>query len=295
VPTLKALSASGHEVVGVLTQPAKPQGRKRVLTQTAVSQWATSQGIPVFTPVSRTDLSAVVTQLQPDIAVVVAYGKILNADVLQSVPLGWWNVHFSLLPRWRGATPVQHTLLAGDANAGISVFKLVPELDAGPVATSASYPVQETETAGDLLSRLAEQAPGHVLDVLGQVGAGSLALTDQAGMPTYAPKLARGDGELDLTKNRLEVFRRFRAVSPEPGAFLTRSDNQTPVKVLSCRLGDEEKDLTAGSIKLAGRDVFVGTADGTLLVELLQPAGGKPMSAADWFRGLPDGVSFHVG
>ena len=295
VPTLEGLRESGHEVCGVFTQPAKPQGRKQLLTPTPVATYALSRNIPIFTPVTSTEIQLLVSGLKPDIAVVVAYGKILDEATLASVSHGWWNVHFSLLPRWRGATPVQHTLLAGDENAGISVFRMVPELDAGPLASTAAYRVNEDETAGALLDRLATQAPSHVLDVLAKMVGGSLVLKDQKSRATFAPKLAKEAGELNLAKDCSEVMRRFRAVTPEPGAVLARSDTRTPVKILHCRPDDGRENLSPGQLKLSVLgELLAGTATNPVVLEQVKPAGKSAMSGAEWLRGEPDGVSFYV-
>jgi methionyl-tRNA formyltransferase len=290
VRTLDALLGSGHEVVGVLTQPAKPVGRRRVITPTEVAQFAVSKGVPVFTPNTTAELQEVVTDLAPDVAIVVAYGRILTKDSLESVPLGWWNVHFSLLPRWRGAAPVQHALLAGDENTGISLFRIVPELDAGPVFASKPHPIGAHDTTGSLLEKLSHLAPALVEDLLAACQSGPPPVTDQVGAVTLAPKLDSRAGALTLSHSATEVYRHFRAVTPEPGATLVRGDNNTAVKILRCWDHRDASRLDPGELVVAGGELLVGTGTTALVIDEIQPAGKRAMAGLDWYRGLPEGV-----
>ncbi len=293
--TLQALHDSDHIVVGVVTQPARPAGRTKLLTRTAVEVLATDLGIPVFTPESAAGLIEVVAEVQPEVAIVVAYGRLLTKEVIESIPLGWWNVHFSLLPRWRGAAPVHHAIAAGDTATGLSLFRIVPELDAGPVVVAQETPIDPHETAGMLLTRLAAMAPGHVNDFLAALELGALTEVTQTGTPTFAPKIPTGAGALDLSLDLEAVYRAFRSFTPEPGAFVVRADTKQAVKVLGAWPHPSADNLEAGFVKKDNTGVLLGTRTSPLVLRRVKPAGKAEMEAEDWFRGLPEGTRMHVG
>ncbi|WP_308796606.1 methionyl-tRNA formyltransferase [Agromyces silvae] len=292
VPTLRRLAAGPHEVVGVVTRPPAPLGRKRVLTPSAVHAAAEELGLPVI-EAARLDETATerIGALEPDLGVIVAYGGLVREPLLSRPAHGWINLHFSLLPAWRGAAPVQHALIAGDRVTGASVFHLVPELDAGDVYGEFRREVAPHETAGHLLAALAEDGAGLVADVTDRIADGSARAVPQQGEPSFAPKLAIEDARLDWTRSTAEVDARFRGVTPEPGAF-TELDAMR-LKILEARPAeqavaaiDTAPTRTPGRISTVGRRVLVGTADGAMELLRVQPAGRNVMDAADWWRGM---------
>ena len=295
VPTLQSLYNSSHQVVGVLTQPARPAGRKKLPHPTAVEHMARELGIPVFTPTSSGEIRDVVSVVNPDVAVVVAYGRILDEGTLACVPLGWWNVHFSLLPRWRGAAPVHHAVAAGDEVTGVTLFQIVPELDAGPIAAQTEIVVEPHDTEGLLLQRLAEVAPALVGDMLHKLQTGSVAVREQVGEPTFAPKLPVGAGRLDLRESLEDVYRAFRSFTPEPGAFLKRFDTEQVIKVIGAWPYPGDREVRMGAVVLDETGVLVGTKTQPLVLRQVKPAGKTEMDAEDWFRGLPLDTRMHVG
>lgn len=295
MPTLQALAHSRHRVVAVVTQPPKPVGRRKVLTATPVQAAAEGLGVPVFSPLTETELLDVVHTTAPDIAIVVAYGRILGNEVLESIAGGWWNIHFSQLPQWRGAAPVQRALLAGDANTGITLFRIVEALDAGPVATSQSFPIAPHDTAGTLLSKLGDQAPSLVLEFLESCAAGTHETSPQQGTPTLAPKLSAQDAQLDPTLPSEEIYRRFRASTPEPGATLFRTDDRQAIKIRQLWIETEVQGLAPGELKQVGDSLVMGTADAGMVLERVQPSGKREMTGLEWFRGLPPGVTLTCG
>lgn len=293
VGTLSALHASGHTVVGVLTQPPKPFGRKKELRGTPVFDSALANGIPLATPQSAEGIAQVAADFRADIAIVIAFGRILTPAALATVPGGWWNVHFSRLPDLRGAAPVAHTVLRGDSVTAVTLFKIVEELDAGPIVACRSLPVSPFDTAGTLLSTMAAVVPDMVLDFLDSPG--NFPEQEQEGPVTFAPKFPAGFGELNLAKRAVEVHQLFRAVTPEPGAFVRRVDTGAVVKILSAWTDPDYHHVLPGEILKAPLGILVGTATNPLVVERVHPAGKKPMEALDWFRGLPGGVRFELG
>lgn len=288
VPTLERLADGPHEIVGVVTRPAAPLGRKRVLTPSPVAQAAERLGLPVI-EAARLDESATaaVAALAPELGVIVAYGGLVREPLLSLPVHGWINLHFSLLPAWRGAAPVQRALIAGDAVAGASVFQLVPELDAGDVFAVEERPVAPGETAGELLTALAESGARLTADVVDGIADGTATATQQTGAPSFAPKLTIDDARLDWSQSTAMVDARFRGVTPEPGAFTEVGGAR--VKVLDARPIDAPavpEGLTPGLVRGEGRRVLIGTGDGAIELLRVQPAGRTPMGVADWWRGL---------
>ena len=284
IPSLRALAASDHAIVGVVTRGDAPRGRKRVLTPSEVALAADALGLPTI-KADRLDAAATeqIAALEPDLGVIVAYGGLVREPLLSTPRLGWINLHFSLLPKWRGAAPVQHALIAGDRVTGAAVFQLVPALDAGDVFAEVRYEVPPAATAGDVLEELAEQGAALLREVVDGIAAGTALATPQTGDATLAPKLTLADGALDLTQPVTRVLDRFRGTTPEPGAHV-EIDGQR-LKILAARRGPD-LHLEPGVLTLDGRDVVAGTGEGTLLLETVQPAGRGAMRAADWWRGL---------
>ncbi len=287
VPSLRALAASAHEVVGVVTRADAPIGRKRVLTPSPVAQAAGELGLPII-KADRLDAAATeeITALGADLGVIVAYGGLVREPLLSTPTHGWINLHFSLLPRWRGAAPVQRALIAGDRTTGAAVFQLVPQLDAGDVYAQLRYAIPRGATAGEVLDALAERGAALIAGVVDDIASGGAHALPQTGEPTLAPKLTLADGALDLEDPADAVLDRYRGTTPEPGAHVV-VDGQR-LKVLAALRGPDEP-LDAGAFAAVGRDILLGTGEGTLLVKTVQPAGKGPMAAADWWRGLRGG------
>ncbi|MDD7929598.1 methionyl-tRNA formyltransferase [Microbacterium thalli] len=283
LPSLRRLAASGHEIVGVVTRRDAPLGRKRVLTPSPVASLADELGLPVLkTDRLDADATAAITAWSPQLGVIVAYGGLVREPLLSAPAHGWINLHFSLLPAWRGAAPVQRALIAGDRVTGASVFQLVPELDAGDVYAEARYDVPRGATAGEVLESLADLGAETLADVVDAIAGGTAAATPQSGSVSLAPKLTLADGLLDFSQAADVVLDRYRGTTPEPGAHTTLGGQR--LKVLSARRGPDA-ELPAGIIRLIGKEVVVGTGAGTIALRTVQPAGRGAMAAADWWRG----------
>lgn len=285
LPALNALLESDHQVVAVVTRPDAPRGRGRGLTASPVAERAAQAGIEVLKPVRPrdTDFVSRLAQLAPDCCPVVAYGALIPQRVLDIPSQGWVNLHFSLLPAWRGAAPVQHAVLAGDEFTGATTFRLVAELDAGPVYATLIEPIGPSDTSGDLLNRLSDSGARLLVETLDGIAAGSLTAEPQPqeGV-TFAPKINVEDAELEWGVSADLVDRRVRGCFPAPGAWTTFRGER--FKVNAARLTDAT--LPVGYLAVDKRSVLVGTA--TVAVELLQvqAQGRKPMRAADWARGI---------
>lgn len=284
VPSLRLLAGSRHDVTAVITREDSPQGRKRVMTETALAFEAARHGIPVI-KTNRLD-SAVTSRvdvLTPDLGVIVAYGGLVREPLLSVPRLGWINLHFSVLPRWRGAAPVQRAIMAGDDVTGASVFHLVAELDAGDVYGQFTQTIGAHETAGHLLHSLADGGAQLLLQVIDALADGTARAEPQQGDVTFAPKLSLADGQIDFNAPATMVTGQIRGVTPEPGAF-TQFDG-VRVKVLEASIAPGAPRLAPGRLgEVDGRPV-VGTATDPLELLRVHPAGRKAMAAADWWRG----------
>jgi methionyl-tRNA formyltransferase len=284
VPSLRALATSSHRVAAVITREDAPQGRRGILTPTPVAVEAADLGIRVI----RSNRLAgaptdAVAELAPDLGVIVAYGGLVREPLLSTPRLGWINLHFSLLPRWRGAAPVQRAIIAGDELTGASVFQLVADLDAGAVFGQLTQPVGALETAGHLLGSLSETGAELLLRVVDNLADGTARAEPQVGDVTVAPKLTLEDGRIDWTANSVTVANQIRGVTPEPGAFTTVDGAR--LKVLDAAIARDAPRLAPGQFALEGRALIVGTSTEPVELLVVQPAGKKPMSAADWWRG----------
>ncbi|WP_040162615.1 methionyl-tRNA formyltransferase [Nigerium massiliense] len=291
IPSLEALAAAGHEIAAVVTRPDAARGRSKKLLPSEVGQWASDKGIPTLKPQRPRDedFIAELTEIAPDACPVIAYGALLPQRVLDIPRFGWVNLHFSLLPRWRGAAPVQRAIMAGDEVTGATVFELVKELDAGPLYGSVIQPLSGTETAGELLDLLAHEGAALLADVVGSLGSVTPLPQDADGV-TVAPKIEVDEVRLDWTRPAAELDRLIRGASPEPMAWTTLDGDR--VKVALARPFDTT-DLAPGQVRAEKRRVLVGTGAGDLELVRVQPAGKKEMAAPDWGRGLhADGVRF---
>ena len=287
LPTLEALHSSPHQVVAVLTREDAPVGRKRIMTPSPVAAWADQQQIPVVRANRISDsVTDALRAFDANLGVVVAYGGLLPQPALEALPLGWINLHFSALPQWRGAAPVQWQLISGANSVSTSVFQLVAELDAGDILSVVDQSVYPWETADDLLKRLAELGAQQVLGVVNDLAIGDARAQPQRGVASFAPKLSRADGLLNPWQAAHDVFSRFRGVTTEPGAWL--SFRGESLKISGMSDVPEAPQLTAGQLAMAGKSVWLGTATHALRLDTVQPAGRSVMQAVDWFRGVQD-------
>ncbi len=288
VPTLLTLADHGHEIAAVYTRAPKPAGRGMKLQATPVEQAARQLGIPVLTPKTlRTpEAEAEFRAHNADAAVVVAYGMILPANILDAVPLGCFNLHASLLPRWRGAAPIQRAIMAGDAESGVMVMKMDVGLDTGDVAMAERLPITDTMTAQDLHDALAPLGADMMVRAMGGLSRGGLQLTKQGEQGvTYAAKIDKAEARIDWSKSACEVLRHIHGLSPFPGAWFEIAIDGEPVriKVLRCELvkgSGAPGDLLDDKLTIA-------CGDGAIRILELQRAGKPPMKADAFLNGTP--------
>lgn len=295
LPTLDLLHASAHAVAAVVTRPDAPTGRGRQMEASPVAERARELGIEVLTPRRPSDPEFVerLTAISPDCCPVVAYGALVPQAVLEIPTHGWVNLHFSVLPAWRGAAPVQHALMAGDEVTGATVFQLVAELDAGPIYGLLTERIRQSDTAADLLDRLAQHGSGLLLDALDHLEIGDIEAHPQPEQGlSYAPKITVDDARITWSDPAFGIDRRIRGCTPAPGAWTTLDGER--VKLGPVLDPSEDVSLSPGQLAVSKRAVHVGTGTTAVRLGELQPRGKKPMQAADWARGirLPKDVRF---
>ncbi len=287
LPSLEAVAQSRHELVAVVTRPDAPAGRGRKLHASPVAERAAELGVEVLKPPTPKDpdFLARLAEVAPDCCPVVAYGGLLPQAALDIPTHGWVNLHFSVLPAWRGAAPVQYAIIAGDDITGATTFRIVKELDAGPVFGVLTEPIGPSEDAGTLLARLADSGARLLVDTLDGIEAGVLRPQEQpADGVSYAPKLTVDDAHLDLSAPAQRVDRLVRGCHPAPGAWTTFRGER--LKVVAARPLPEANSLDPGEIRAGKHAVEVGTGSHPVELVTVQPQGKKPMPAADWARGV---------
>jgi methionyl-tRNA formyltransferase len=289
---LKHLASSMHEVVSVLTREDAPVGRKGILTPSPVAELAASLSLPLIkaNKVGQAETDQI-SALQPDLGIVIAYGALLKKPALAAPKNGWLNLHFSVLPAHRGAAPVQHSILSGETETGVSIFKLDEGMDTGPILTTVRTLIQPDEDSGDLLGRLTSLGISAVDECLAQIDAGIAKFVEQTGTPSFAGKLTRNDAKIDwnLPAKKIELL--VRAMNPEPMAWATISGQ--PFRIIQARSSQLASSDPAGTVAAIDGKVFATCGDNSLLQLIaVQPSGKNVMTAADWLRGQKENVIF---
>ncbi len=296
VPSLKALCQEGYRIKAVMTQPARPRGRGRRMRPTPVCEFARSRGLEVKEPERLKDTRLVdcLRSLRPDLMVVVAYGKILPREVLSIPGLGCINLHASLLPRWRGAAPVQRAIMAGDTTTGVTTILMDEGMDTGPILLKKEVKIGKEERAGELSERLAHIGAELLVETIGLYVAGSLEPIPQDDrLATYAPLLKKEEGRIDWQRPATELANLVRGLHPWPCAY-TYLDGRL-IKIHRACATDEEGGLPPGRVVKSTRDgIYVSTGKGILVVKELQPEGKTPMGADQFARGyrVDEGTTF---
>ena len=288
LPALETLISSEHDVLAVITQPPARAGRGRELQPSPVHAVADKYGIKALYPESIREIDAVLRELQPDAIPVVAYGQLIPETMLDIPAHGWINLHFSLLPEWRGAAPVQHCIWHGDTITGATTFRIDQGMDSGPILGHVTQLVDPKDTSGALLDRLADTGSHLLRQTLDALEAGMITpIAQQHDQATYAPKLQKSDSRIDWQLPAIEIDRRIRAMTPKPGAWTTMALSEHEIS-LSIGPVSTNRDiqLDPGVICVIDKNVFVGSATYALELDRIKPPGKKFMLATDWMRGL---------
>lgn len=282
IPTLDWLSGSEHDLSLVITRPDKPAGRGRSLKESVVGQWASAHRIECLKPVTSDEMAESLAFL--DLVVTIGYGVILPVDVLSQPRFGFINLHFSLLPAWRGAAPVQRSILNGDDRLGITVFALDSGMDTGPIYVQREVHVEPYENAGEVLNAMASAGPEAVAETLRLIESGVSPIPQSDTGVSYASKVSKDEARITWQKNAIEVDRLVRAFTPDPGAWTTFRD--ATIRIDRAHLFPSGHELPPGSIEVSGGTVTASCADGNaIVIEEVTPAGKKTMSAKSWANG----------
>lgn len=290
VPSLAELIAAGHEIVAVYSQPPRPKGRGRKLTPSPVHAFAETMGLPVFTPESMKAAEAIETfqSLDLDAACIVAYGQILKREVLEAPRLGCFNLHGSLLPRWRGAAPIQRAVMAGDAQTGVQIMRMSEGLDEGPILLSEVLPIRGDDTAASLGERMATVGAALWPRALAAIERGAAVETPQAGEPIYAKKITPAEARIDWTRPAAQVDAHIRGLSPFPGAWFEIASPEGPVRIKALMSAVAAGSGAPGTVLDDALSVACG--QGAVRLVRVQRAGKAAQSPEEMLRGFPIAV-----
>ena len=279
IPTLDALLASEHELVCVITRPDAPAGRGRALQATPVANWAQSNNVKLYRPETSQLLGDLIGDL--DLVVTIGYGLLLPLEILEKTKYGFINLHFSLLPRWRGAAPVQRAIEAGDSITGVTVFQLDPGMDTGPIYTSAQIPLSVSTTAHQLFQSLAILGVAPVLQTLELIERGAKPSAQEDAGATRAYKLSKEEGRIDWNSGAEVINRKINAFNPDPGAW--SNFRGQVIKINKVRVSNRSAD--AGALKTVDKSIYIGTATSALELLEVTPSGKAQMTATSWANG----------
>ena len=294
IPLISALNASStHQLLSLLTNPDKATGRGMHVVANELATWTESFGINIQKPENNDELKKIIESIKPEVVITIAYGRIIPHELLEIPKYGWINVHFSLLPRWRGAAPVQWAILNGDKQTGITVFKLDKGMDTGPVYLEQATPINDDENSDGLLKRLSQIGSDLAIKSLELISEGVTPKPQASIGITLAPKISKNHGKIDWTQSSDQVVNRFRALSSNPGVWSLLGESRIKIDALvASSLVDQIKPA---DIVINGERLFVGVLDGVIEILILTPAGRSKMSAAEFIRGLPSREGLQLG
>ena len=289
---LELEKAAAHELSALITNPDKATGRGQQIEPNELAAWCQEKNLKVFKPENPQELSQVVSDAEADLAITIAYGHLIPEQMLQKNKYGWLNVHFSLLPKWRGAAPVQHSILNGEKSTGISIFKLDKGMDSGPIYLTQSVDISDSDSTESLLERMSVIGAKLTLEVLALVESRVAPTAQKLDGISFAPKLNKEDGRLDWNQDVGSILNRYRALSQNPGVWSNLG--QMRIKIDAMRISYTSQEIKPGEILIHQEKIFVGAKNGVIEIERLTPAGRNQMSAAEYSRGLPlkTGLSF---
>lgn len=285
--------SSKHQILGVLTNPDKPTGRGQKIESNELALWATKKNYPTYKPSNSVEIESVISELKPDLVITMAFGQLIKHNELIVPKYGWINIHFSVLPKWRGAAPVQHAILQGENQTGVTIFKLDEGMDTGPVYASKSVSINSNESTHEVLERLSVVGAEMTIEVLDLVESGVEPTPQASSGSSMAPKIKKSDGKINWSLTTSEIHNRFRALSDNPGVWCLFGDRR--LKIDRLRITYLPTQLTPGQVEIEKEKLIVGTKDGA--IELLQvtPSGRNSMTVAEFIRGLSVRDGLYLG
>ena len=287
------LVGKDHQLLGLITNPDKATGRGMQIEANELATWAQSEKIQTYKPSTHDEIRLIIERDKPDLVITIAYGQLIPELLLDLPKHGWINVHFSTLPKWRGAAPVQWAILNGDKESGISIFKLERGMDTGPIYLMQSIQIESSERSEELLERLSILGSSLTLDSLTLISDGFTPQAQSVQGVSIAPKFKKSDGQLDWSQSSEQIFNRYRALSDNPGVWSMLADLR--IKIDSLRLSYASDQLKPGEILIDSEKFFVGTSTNVIEIVRLTPAGRNQMSAAEFIRGLPNRSGLSLG
>lgn len=293
-PLISLLSSSNeHELLGLITNPDKATGRGMNIVPNELASWGMSNGINVLKPIGRDNLKDLIKTLNPEIVITIAYGQIIPEDLLNLPKYGWINVHFSSLPRWRGAAPVQWAILSSDTESGVTVFKLDKGMDTGPVYLTKTVSIEPDETTELLLTRLSNIGADLAIQSLAVIQGGTEPVAQLNSGVTLAPKINKNDGKINWHVNANEIFNRYRALAGNPGIWTLLGEVR--LKIDSLEISNRTEKLSPSEVLISDEHLLVGANNGVIEIKTITPAGRSQMSAAEFIRGLPNRSGLKLG
>ena len=287
------LVSKDHQLLGLITNPDKATGRGMQIEANELATWAQSEKIQTYKPSTHDEIRLIIEKDKPDLVITIAYGQLIPEPLLDLPKHGWINVHFSTLPKWRGAAPVQWAILNGDKESGISIFKLERGMDTGPIYLMQSIQIESSERSEELLERLSILGSSLTLDSLTLISDGFTPQAQSVQGVSIAPKFKKSDGQLDWSQSSEQIFNRYRALSDNPGVWSMLADLR--IKIDSLRPSYASDQLKPGEILIDSEKFFVGTSTNVIEIVRLTPAGRNQMSAAEFIRGLPNRSGLSLG
>ena len=293
-PLISLLSSSReHELIGLITNPDKATGRGMNIVPNELASWGMSNGINVLKPEGRDNLKDLIKTLNPEIVITIAYGQIIPEDFLNLPKYGWINVHFSSLPRWRGAAPVQWAILSADKETGVTIFQLDKGMDTGPVYLSDSVSIERDETTEMLLTRLSNIGADLAIQSLSKIQTGIKPVAQSNSGVTLAPKITKNDGKINWHENTDEIFNRYRALAGNPGIWTLLGELR--LKIDSLEISNRVEKISPAEVLISDEHLLVGANNGVIEIKTLTPAGRSQMSAAEFIRGLTNKSGLQLG
>ena len=294
IPLFKVLSdSSEYEITGLLTNQDKPTGRGQKIESNELAAWAQSQNFHIYKSAHEEDMISALVQSSSEIVITIAFGQLVKENALKIPKHGWINIHFSMLPRWRGAAPIQHSILSGEKSVGISIFKLDQGMDTGPVYLAQEFPITKDETTTEVLNRLSNEGSQMTLAVLEMIKMLKQPISQSVESVSYASKFLKKDGEINWERSSDSIYNLYRALGSNPGVWSVL--NEVRVRINALEKSDLLVELRPGQIYIDNEKMFVGTLDGIIEILNVTPAGRNSMTSAEFVRGLTSKVGLHFG